>query len=229
MADQDSRVASDDAERALARTASWVLPAATVLTAILIGTLFGVGPAFLVLAAGALVGVILLLWASLRTLGGEAPLAEGLVAAASMKVEVSDVSERKRRVLRALKDLELEHSIGKLDDDDYAQISARYRKEAKDILKEMDVEIEPLRAKAEAVARAHLAKRGLAEGTGEGATAKSEEAPKERAPTKAENTRPACAKCNTSNDADAAFCKKCGGLLTAREAEPAKEASDATG
>ena len=229
MADQDSRAASDDAERALARTASWVLPMATVAAAILVGTLLGIGPAFLVMASGALVGVILLLWASLRTLGGEAPLAEGLVAAAATNSTVSDVAERKRRVLRALKDLEHEHSVGKIDDDDYAQINARYRKEAKDILKEMDVEIEPLRAKAEAMARAHLAKRGLAEGAGDGVAAKAEEAPTERPSRKEVDTRIACPKCRTSNDADAAFCKKCGGPLAKPDAEPAKETSDATG
>ena len=77
MKESDERARADDIERTLAGKASWGLPAATVAGAIGVGIVFGVGPAILVLAAGALVGVIALLWASLRTLGGDAPLAEG--------------------------------------------------------------------------------------------------------------------------------------------------------
>src|SRR5271163_42688 len=120
MTESDERARAEDIERSLAGKASWGLPAATVAAATVVGVVFGVGPAILVLAAGALVGVIALLWASLRTLGGEAPLAEGLVAAAAMREKVSDTAERKQRVLRALKDLELEHSVGKIDDEDFA-------------------------------------------------------------------------------------------------------------
>jgi hypothetical protein len=198
------RAKADATERALARATAVGLPAATVLGAFVVGFLFGVAPAILVLAAGALVSVIGLLWASLRTLGGDAPLPEGLVDATMKRALVTDRAERKRRVLRALKDLELEHSIGKIDDEDYADISARYREQARAILKEQDVEIEPLRAKAEALARAHLSKTGLSD---EPAT---DEAPAAMA---AAPTRVACPKCATSNEPDAAFCKKCGTRL----------------
>ena len=85
MSEADERARGDDLERALARTMAWGLPAGTVLVAIGVGVVFGVGPAILVLAAGALVAVIGLLWASLRTLGGDAPLAEGLVTAVAMR------------------------------------------------------------------------------------------------------------------------------------------------
>src|SRR5277367_1873093 len=151
MTESDESARAADLERSLAGKASWGLPAATVAAATVVGVVFGVGPGILVLAAGALVGVIALLWASLRTLGGDAPLAEGLIEAATVREKVSDVAERKRRVLRALKDLELEHSVGKINDDDYADISGRYRDQAKGILREMDVQIEPLRPKAEAL------------------------------------------------------------------------------
>jgi ribosomal protein L40E len=210
MTETDERAQSEQIERSLAGKVSWGIPAATLVAAIGVGFGFGVAPAILVLAAGALVGVIGLLWASLRTLGGDAPLAEGLATAAAMREKVSNVAERKQRVLRALKDLELEHSVGKIDDDDYAEISARYRAQAKEILREMDVEIDPLRPKAEAIARAHLEKRGLAASRKSGSKA--------AAPAEARDgaTEPGivparvnCAHCGASNEVDAAFCKKC--------------------
>jgi hypothetical protein len=213
MTETDDRARGDDMERALARTMGWALPAGTVLVSIGVGLLFGVGPAILVLAAGALVGVIGFLWASLRTLGGDAPLAEGLVTAVAMREEVSFTADRKRRVLRALKDLEHEHSIGKIDDEDYAEISAKYRDQAKAILREMDVEIEPLRAKAEALAKAHLATRGLEEKAAAAPNAEAESAEEPAAPPASASPRQKCAKCATSNEPDATFCKKCRGRL----------------
>jgi hypothetical protein len=180
----------------------------------------GVGPAILVVASGALVSVIAFLWASLRTLGGDAPLPEGLVAAGSARHDVSPADERKRRTLRALKDLEHEHSIGKIDDADYEMLSARYRETAKSILREMDFQIEPLRAKAEEIARAHLLTKGLTTEEGveapvvQGTLAATTAAKGDRA------SRLRCATCAASNEPDASFCKKCGARL-------APEASDA--
>jgi hypothetical protein len=217
MTEMEDHAQAEQIERALAGRVSWGLPAVTVLASIGVGFGFGVGPAILVLAAGALIGVIALVWASLRTLGGDAPLAEGLATAAAMREKGSHVAERKQRVLRALKDLELEHSVGKIDDDDFAQMSARYRAQAKAILREMDVEIEPLRPKAEEIARAHLAKRGIARGAGAGkdgpAPSESErearEARENADSAPAAPTRVKCTQCATSNEPDAEFCKKC--------------------
>src|SRR5271170_297719 len=136
MTENDERARADEMERSLARTTALVIPSATVLAAIAVGAMFGIGPAILVLASGALVGVIAFLWASLRTLGGDAPLAEGLVAAGAERHDVSNAEERKVRTLRALKDLEHEHAIGKIDDADYQLLSMRYREQAKAILRE---------------------------------------------------------------------------------------------
>src|ERR1700733_10837972 len=107
MTETDERTRTEeDLERAIASKVSWGLPATTVVAAIGVGTGFGVGPAILVLAAGALVAVIALLWASLRTLGGDAPLAEGLAAAAAARHDSTSLEERKSRTPPALKDLE---------------------------------------------------------------------------------------------------------------------------
>jgi hypothetical protein len=215
MTESDERERAENIERSLAGKASWGLPVATVAGAAVVGVVFGVGPGILVLAAGGLVGVITLLWASLRTLGGDAPLAEGLVEAAATRETGSDVAERKRRVLRALKDLELEHSVGKIDDEDYAEISGRYREQAKGILREMDVQVEPMRPKAEALVRAHLAKRGLVNGKPEDRAGKAPEGePVEANSPATAGARRVCARCDTSNEPDAAFCKKCRGRLS---------------
>ena len=54
--------------------------------------------------------------------------------------DVDALAEQKRRVLRALKDLENEHALGKIDDADYEAIAMQYRDEAKAMMREMDRE-----------------------------------------------------------------------------------------
>jgi hypothetical protein len=196
-----------EAERRFARRVAQGTPVATLVAAAIVGTLTSIGPAILVLAGGALFATIGFFWASMRTLGGDAPLAEGFDKMTRRRVEASDgAEERKRAALRALKDLEFEHSIGKIDDDDYAEIGTRYREQAKGILREMEERILPLRDRAEQVARAYLAKRGLPTEAGGGETShKTERAP--------HGVRKACARCNASNEPDAVFCKGCGAPL----------------
>jgi tetratricopeptide (TPR) repeat protein len=46
--------------------------------------------------------------------------------------------ERKRQALRALRELEFEHGAGHLNDDDYADLRARYEAEAAEALRELD-------------------------------------------------------------------------------------------
>jgi hypothetical protein len=196
-----------DAERLLGRTVGMGLPFVVVISAVGIGFGLGVGPALLVLAFGALVGTIALLWASLRTLSGDAPLPAGLERAAShSQGGVSGVGERKRRVLRALKDLESEHAIGKIDDADYEAIASRYRDEAKAVMRELDEEAAPMRAEAERLANEYVALRGRGAKAGD---------PRPRPAAKAE--RVVCASCATSNEPDATFCKQCGRSLSAGE------------
>src|SRR4051812_24159787 len=79
------------------------LPAATLAGAIVGGVLQGPPAVILVLAAGALVSVIVIFWASIRTLAGETALS-GADAYAFGTPRAEE--EQKRAVLRALKDLE---------------------------------------------------------------------------------------------------------------------------
>lgn len=205
------REGGDEAERSLGRAVAIGLPAATVVGAVAVGLAAGMGSGLLVLASGGLLGTIALLWASVRTLSGDAPLQTGFQTVATRRHGVDALGEEKRRVLRALKDLEAEHALGKIDDADYEDLVARYRADAKAVMREMDREIGPLRAEAERLAREYLGKRGLVEGQAAAPTeAKTEQAEAEDAPDRA-----ACAKCGASNESDAAFCKKCGAAMHA--------------
>jgi tetratricopeptide (TPR) repeat protein len=46
--------------------------------------------------------------------------------------------ERKRQLLRALRELEFEHGTGHVGDEDYAELRARYEAEAAEVLRELD-------------------------------------------------------------------------------------------
>ena len=229
--------AAAEAERSLGRTLAMTIPAATVAVAIGVGLLSSAGPALLVLAGGALVGTITLLWASLRTLGGDAPLPAELEAVAARADRSTEAQIRKRTVLRALRDIENERAIGKIDDEDYARLTSEYREQAKQALRDLDTELGPKRAKAEELAASYLAKRELAGAAARrGETGEVERAVRAAAPSAPDSdegdgdraARPVCAKCATDNETDAAFCKKCGTPLAPekRADDEAKETPD---
>jgi hypothetical protein len=136
------------------------LPAATLVSATVGGVFQGAAAVVLVLAAGALVSVIAIFWASIRTLVGETPLsgADAYVLGAPRAED-----ERKRAVLRALKDLEFERSIGKISEEDYEALVAKYRAEAKRLLRMLDEDAQPGRHKVEALVMERLFHEGLAE------------------------------------------------------------------
>ncbi|MCA9632248.1 MAG: zinc ribbon domain-containing protein [Myxococcales bacterium] len=115
----------------------WAVPIILVV-ALGTGLYAGVGTALLVLAGSFLLLVISAFWASVQSLTGEADL--NLDEALSLAAPSAEL-EQKRATLRALKDLEFEHNIGKISDADYKDLSARYRAEAKRLLQQLsDVE-----------------------------------------------------------------------------------------
>jgi ribosomal protein L40E len=214
-------------ERALGRAISLGLPLLAGAAAAGIGVLSGLGPAILVLASGALLGTIALFWASVRTLSGEAPLPDGMTAAAVRRSAAGTAaSERKRAALRALKDLELEHAVGKIDDDDYETLVRSYRELAKTAMRELDEGIDPLRARAEEIVKNYLAKRRVVASEGD-VEAGSPKSPPALSISRGDETmksaeayppteRVACAACGAANAASAAFCKKCGNDIRPR-------------
>ncbi len=156
---EDSRDQPNELEKKLAEYARIGLPALTVAIALTAGFVQGPASAILVLAGGALIGVISIFWASVRTLLGETPLsgADAYALAAPRSEE-----EQKRAVLRALKDLEFERSVGKISEEDYVELVARYRGEAKRLLRQLDEEAQPRRERVEALVAKRLRREGLA-------------------------------------------------------------------
>ena len=90
------------------------------------------------------------LWSSLRAaLGGAA---NGEVLASSDEPEGhAALRDEKKSLLRAMKDLEYEHTVGKISDDDFQRLDAAYRVRAKEVLSLLDRDFAPYRSRAEAL------------------------------------------------------------------------------
>jgi hypothetical protein len=143
----------------LAGKARLVIPPVWLVAVFVAGYVSGVELAFLVLAGGVLVLVITLMWGSVQSLTGSSSLGfeEALGMGAPSKAE-----EEKRAVLRALKDLEYERGVGKISPEDYAELSARYRAEAKRLIQVLDESLAPAREEVERVLQKRLDRAGLA-------------------------------------------------------------------
>lgn len=208
-------------EARIARSVAIGLPVVTVLAALAVG--FGMGPAtsLLVAAAGLLLGVIAILWASIRILSGDAPLPPDLEEL-DMRAQGNDpLVSRKKMLLRALKDLENERAIGKLEAEDFEPIAAQYRAELKTVLTKIDESLAPTRALAEEAAKKYLARAKL-----EAKRTPERDSEDESTPDVAEvPARVTCPKCDAKNEPDAKFCKECATKLVS--ATPEKEVSDA--
>jgi hypothetical protein len=135
-----------------------VVPLVWVAAAAAAGLLSGAPLLLLILAAGALALVLTLMWSSVQSLTGGAPL--GFEEALGMGAP-SRVEEEKRAVLRALKDLEYERSVGKISPEDYAELSARYRADAKRLMQSLDAALGPAREEVERAITERLARVGI--------------------------------------------------------------------
>lgn len=102
-----------------------------------------------------LIVALVFLWSSVTSLGeeGKMSLEEALDLAAPARDE-----ERKLAVLRGLKDLEYEHGLGKVSDEDYRSISQRYRHEARNLLQRLDSSDQKLKDRVLAALESRLSK-----------------------------------------------------------------------
>jgi hypothetical protein len=192
------------------RFGTTVLVALVALALVVAGSGIILGPAIgvLVLAAVSLVLAIAAMWRSVRALVGETPLSkEEAFAMGAPSAE----EEQKRAVLRAIKDIEFEHAVGKLSDADYQELLARYRAEAKRLLRVLDERSAPDRERAQRLAQEKLAAEGLAEPPSEERSQGLAKTKKKKKKKKA--TGKSCNECGANNDVDAAFCKACGKAL----------------
>jgi len=130
-------------------------------------------------------------WRSLRALAG--PDVGGGSSRTSGQVDREALLNEKQSLLQGLRDLEQERDVGKVSQDDFDAVNARLRARAREVIKQLDAQVAPFRAQAEAL----VPSIGAVE-------------PAAHAPTVA---NPACPACQTNNEADAVFCKKCGQKL----------------
>lgn len=159
---------------------------------------------FIIFGACALVVTLYWLWQSLRQTFAHAEDAQ--VALETVSSARAALLSEKQSLLVALKDLESERDNGKLSEADFAELNARYRARARTVLKSLDTQLAPHRETAKALLR------------GASEMAKSEPEKPAAADLEAAASTRACASCATVNDADAAFCKKCGAKLQAEKA-----------
>ena len=117
------------------------------------------------------------------------------------------LGEEKDRLLGALRDLEHDHQTGKMDDADFAALSAKVKGEAAKVLKDIDVnegrkvlrpgdEPRPVSDSAAATASGTGAASGTATGTGT-----------------ASGSEQFCTKCGRQARNDDAFCGRCGAAI----------------
>src|SRR6185369_1124529 len=211
----------------------WAAPLVTLLAAIIAGTLYGVQLVVLILAGGALLVVIWLLWSSVQALTGGSELT--FEEAFSMGTRSAE-EEQKRAVLRALKDLEYERSVGKISDDDYQEYAARYRAEAKRLIqgleenlaegrKQVEVELARRSNKKAGEAKPKVASKSdgngdKSDGNGEASAEDDDTDARPSAASDAELSSPEtreCPACQVKNELDARFCKACGKSMAPAE------------
>lgn len=193
-----------DAQELATRHMAAIAAAVVIVVAVPLGIAKGAPAVVLWMAFALLSGAVLLFWETLRLVldpaqPGDADEGDDDGAA------LGALESRKRAALQALRDLEFERSIGRIGEEDHRALEARYRAEARDAMKAIDEGIGPWRARAAAM----LAE---AEGAAPDADAKTETATSEAATAAPADAGSAgvCPKCETSNDDDAVFCKRCG-------------------
>jgi hypothetical protein len=127
------------------------------------------------------------------------------------------LEREKTLVLRSIKELEFDRAMGKVSEKDFAEMSGRLRARAARLIRQLD---------AGAGYRSEI-EREITKRIGEGPAGSTKQDPAyavDRQPLDGVGrvlpSRPAaaatCASCNTTNDADARFCKHCGASMEQR-------------
>jgi hypothetical protein len=154
------------------------------------------GPPLVMLALGGLTLVLsgIALWRVLDPLSrAELPTP----AAPRARGRLRELEREKQLVLKAIKEIEFDYQMRKIAEPDYKEMIERYRGRALRVMSELEAG-DNFRPLIERELRDRLAR--------------AESAPE---PVSATSAAPAgtCKTCETRNDEDATFCKKCGGKL----------------
>lgn len=184
MSEEEKRSDRAELEERLIRHLPLGAAALIVVITVIVGSIWGPSFGVLVLAVGAMLAAVATLWNSLRALFGETPLSrEDAFAIGAPSAE----EEQKRAVLRAIKDLEFEHGVGKISSEDYQELVTRYRAEAKRLLRTIDEHASPERERVERLVARHLRAQGIEPGWLTGDEARPEETASE-SPVEAKET-----------------------------------------
>ena len=118
-----------------------------------------------------------------------------------------DLERDKALVLRSIKELEFDRAMGKVSDTDFADLSTRLRARAVALIAELDLykEIGSLKRPDLGTRKFHAS-----DANSEKIQSESRE---EIGSLKRPDLQLSCAVCGAGNDADARFCKNCGGKL----------------
>ena len=145
-----------------------------------------VSSVFLGIAAFTLIAVVGFLLSAAAALADEREIVENVQVTGRRKKELE---REKASLLKALKELEFDHEMGKVSDADFREIGGQYRARAMRVLRQLDEQGADYKALVEKELKTRLGTRDL---------------PKD-----------VCASCGTQNDPDAVFCKKCGKKVAA--------------
>ena len=121
------------------------------------------------------------------------------------------IEREKNMVLRSIKELEFDRAMGKLDEQDYEEMSARLRSRAVRLMQQLDNTSSGYRELIERELASRLVKAGSAPPADMTLTGQRAES---RGQTVSASTG-VCPSCATVNDDDAKFCKSCGSKLLA--------------
>jgi len=116
------------------------------------------------------------------------------------------LEDEKQALLGNIRDLRFEHEAGKIADDDFERQDERLRARAREVLRLLDEDIDAYVRRAEKLITESL-----------GPDASSPYRAVESQPVDTDEVAPEhrCSGCETTNDVDAEFCKKCGRGLKA--------------
>lgn len=212
--------------RALALLAGTLGGAAAVLLVLVVfyGAHLDPPTVALSVAAAALLHALARMYAVVRALG--APDRMAAVGRAAGSFTQAELRDEKRRLLRAIKELEFDHGMGKLSQADFDAVIAIYRLRAIEVMRALagEAEVHPELAKL-------LAERGAPTQAPGDAPAKppvvEEVVPGQTNLGPLDSTTRICALCNGMNDADARFCKYCGAAMKKESSAPRRGAPSA--